>query len=69
MLIFLGFTLLTGTLCGLRRASVLLVAIDRNLIVAEEHYLPSKFHDRFATYRSRARKWLHGRQGVSGAGG
>jgi protein-S-isoprenylcysteine O-methyltransferase Ste14 len=57
-LIFLGFTLLAGTLWGIVLAPLAPVAVNYLVIGAEESYLHGKFPDHYAEYKSRVRKWI-----------
>ena len=57
-LIFLGFTLIAGTLWGMVLAPVLPLTVDRLIICAEETYLHDRFQGDYTQYRSRVRKWL-----------
>lgn len=57
-LIYLGFTLLVGTLWGLLLSPFLLSAVTRSIIYAEEDYLGHKFEDQYNIYRSLVRRWL-----------
>lgn len=56
--IFLGFTLVAGTLWGGILAPLAPVIVNYLVIGAEEGYLDRRFADRYAEYRSRVRKWL-----------
>ncbi len=58
LLIFLGFTLLAGTLWGLVLSPLLIWTVTAAVIHAEESYLGSKFTDEYAAYRRRARRWI-----------
>lgn len=58
LLIYLGFTLLTGTLWGLILSPFLVGTIIRWVIHAEEDYLGDKFDDEYAAYRSHVRQWI-----------
>lgn len=58
LLIFLGFTLLAGTLWGLVLSPFLIWTVTRIVIRAEEGYLSVKFAERYEDYKSRARRWI-----------
>jgi protein-S-isoprenylcysteine O-methyltransferase Ste14 len=57
-LIYLGFTLLDGTLWGLIASPFLLWTITQAVIHAEEIYLAEKFGEQYSGYRSRVRQWI-----------
>lgn len=57
-LIYLGFTLLAGTLWGLIASPFLLWTITNAVIHAEEIYLEDKFKDQYTGYKSRVRRWI-----------
>jgi len=57
-LIYLGFTLLAGTLWGLIASPFLIWTITSAVIRAEEVYLDGKFGEEYKAYRSRVRQWL-----------
>ena len=57
-LIYLGFTLLAGTLWGLIASPFLIWTITHAVIHAEEIYLEDKFGDTYKEYRSRVRQWI-----------
>jgi protein-S-isoprenylcysteine O-methyltransferase Ste14 len=57
-LIYLGFTLLAGTLWGLVISPFLLWTITHAAIHAEEDYLEKKFGEQYTAYRSRVRCWI-----------
>ncbi len=58
LLIYLGFTLLAGTLWGLILSPFLIGTITRWVIHAEEFYLEDKFEEEYAAYRARVRQWI-----------
>ena len=58
LLIYLGFTLLAGTLWGLVLSPFLIGTVTRWVIHAEEDYLGGKFEGEYAAYRSRVRQWI-----------
>jgi protein-S-isoprenylcysteine O-methyltransferase Ste14 len=58
LLIYLGFTLLAGTLWGVVLAPLVPAAVNYLIIGAEESYLHDKFTDQYAEYKSRVRKWI-----------
>jgi protein-S-isoprenylcysteine O-methyltransferase Ste14 len=57
-LIYLGFTLLAGTLWGLIASPFLIWTITQAVIHAEEIYLEEKFGEQYKQYRSRVRQWI-----------
>ena len=57
-LIYLGFTLLAGTLWGLIASPFLIWTITQAVIHAEEIYLTEKFGEQYKQYRSRVRQWI-----------
>jgi len=57
-LIYLGFTLLAGTLWGLIGSPFLIWTIMQAVIHPEEIYLTEKFGEQYKQYRSRVRRWL-----------
>ncbi|MFZ1041961.1 MAG: isoprenylcysteine carboxylmethyltransferase family protein [Anaerolineales bacterium] len=57
-LIYLGFTLLAGTLWGLIASPFLIWTITNAVIRAEEIYLDEKFGEQYKQYRSRVRPWI-----------
>ncbi len=57
-LIYLGFTLLAGTLWGLIGSPFLLLTITSAVIHAEEIYLEDKFKDQYTSYKFRVRRWI-----------
>ncbi len=57
-LIYMGFTLLAGILWGLLLSPFLLWTITNAAIHAEEVYLEKKFEERYASYKSRVRRWI-----------
>jgi protein-S-isoprenylcysteine O-methyltransferase Ste14 len=57
-LIYLGFTLLAGTLWGLLLSPFLIGTVNRWIIHAEEAYLDEKFEEDYIAYRARVRQWL-----------
>lgn len=57
-LVFLGFTLLAGTLWGLVLSPLLIWTVTAIIIRVEEAYLASRFADRYAVYTARARRWI-----------
>src|SRR5512133_953432 len=58
LLVFLGFTLLAGTLWGLLLSSFLIGTVTRWIIHAEENYLDRKFEGEYRAYFDRVRRWL-----------
>ena len=57
-LIYLGFTLLDGTLWGSIASPFLILTTTNAVIHAEEDYLQEKFKDQYTSYKSRVRRWL-----------
>jgi len=57
-LIYLGSTLLAGTLWGLIASPFLFWTITHAVIHAEEIYLDAKFGEQYKEYRSRVRQWI-----------
>ena len=57
-LIYLGFTLLAGTLWGLIASPFLIWTMTQAVIHAEEIYLAEKFGEPYNQYRSRVRQWI-----------
>jgi protein-S-isoprenylcysteine O-methyltransferase Ste14 len=57
-LIYLGFTLLAGTLWGLIASPFLVWTITAAVILAEETYLDAKFGKQYKEFRSRVRRWI-----------
>jgi protein-S-isoprenylcysteine O-methyltransferase Ste14 len=57
-LIYLGFTLLAGTLWGLIASPFLLLTVTNAVIRAEESYLEVKFKEEYIGYKRRVRQWL-----------
>ena len=58
LLIYLGFTLLAGTLWGLLFSPFLIGTITRSIIHAEESYLERKFKAEYTRYFSSVRQWI-----------
>lgn len=58
LLIYLGLTLLAGTLWGLLLSPFLIGTLTRSVIRAEEAYLGRKFKAEYGQYLSRVRQWL-----------
>ncbi len=58
LLVYLGFTLLGGTLWGLLLSPFLLGTVTRWIIHAEESYLADKFPEAYIPYISHVRRWL-----------
>jgi protein-S-isoprenylcysteine O-methyltransferase Ste14 len=57
-LIYLGFTLLAGTLWGLIESPFLIWTITSAVILAEETYLDIKFSEQYKEFRSHVRRWI-----------
>lgn len=57
-LIYLGFTLLAGTLWGIVLSPFLIGTVTRWTIHVEEAYLIDKFGDEYTAYLLRVRRWL-----------
>jgi protein-S-isoprenylcysteine O-methyltransferase Ste14 len=58
LVIYLGFTLLAGTLWGILLSPLVLLTVDRAVIRVEEAYLQDKFDARYSEYKFRVRQWL-----------
>jgi protein-S-isoprenylcysteine O-methyltransferase Ste14 len=58
LLVYLGFTLLAGTLWGLLLSPFLVGTVTRWIIHAEEAYLGEKFENDYTDYLSRVRQWI-----------
>ena len=57
-LVYLGFTLLAGTLWGVIASPFLLLTITQSVIRPEEYYLEVKFKEQYTGYKSRVRRWI-----------
>ncbi len=57
-LIYLGFTLLAGTLWGIVLSPFLIGTVTRWTIHVEEAYLLDKFGDDYTAYLLRVRRWI-----------
>ena len=57
-LVYLGVTLLAGTLWGLLLSPFLIGAVTRWIIRAEEEYLGAKFKEEYRDYSSHVRRWV-----------
>jgi protein-S-isoprenylcysteine O-methyltransferase Ste14 len=57
-LIFLGTTLIVGTLWGLLLMPFLILTMNSIIIRAEESYLRNRFALRYEEYSARVRRWL-----------
>jgi protein-S-isoprenylcysteine O-methyltransferase Ste14 len=58
LLIYLGFTLLAGTLWGLLLSPFLIGTVTQWIIHAEESNLSKKFKDEYESYISHVRRWI-----------
>lgn len=58
VLVFLGFTLLAGTLWGLLLSPFLIWTYTAAVIRAEEAYLKVRFPDEYRKYLNRTRRWI-----------
>jgi protein-S-isoprenylcysteine O-methyltransferase Ste14 len=58
LLIYLGFTLLAGTIWGLLLSPFLIGTVTNWIVHAEETYLGDKFKDEYANYSTRVRRWV-----------
>ncbi len=58
LMIYLGFTIMAGTIWGILLSPVLLVTVSRAVVRAEERYLETKFAASYSRYRSRVPQWL-----------
>lgn len=54
----IGFPLNYGSLWGIIAAPFFIVTMNRLVIEKEEAYLEKKFGERYASYKSRVRRWL-----------
>lgn len=57
-LIYLGFTLLAGTLWGIILSPFLIGTVTRWTIHVEEAHLIDKFGEQYTAYLSRVRRWI-----------
>ena len=57
-LIYLGFTLLAGTLWGILLSPFLFWTVTNAIVRLEEEYLQQKFRDEYTGYLSRVRRWI-----------
>ncbi len=57
-LIYLGFTLLAGTLWGILLSPFLIWTVTQGIIQIEEGYLKHKFEEEYTSYFSRVRRWI-----------
>jgi protein-S-isoprenylcysteine O-methyltransferase Ste14 len=57
-LIYIGFTLLSGTLWGILLGPFLYWTVTNAIIHLEEEYLKKKFKDEYASYSTRVRRWI-----------
>jgi len=57
-LIYTGIALVANAGWPLLLLPVVLIAVDRGVIAREEHYLESKYHERYTDYKTRVRRWL-----------
>ena len=57
-LIYLGFTLLEGTLWGILLCPFLFWTVTHAIIHLDEEYLKKKFKDEYTGYISRVRRWI-----------
>lgn len=58
LLIYLGFTLVAGTLWGLLLSPLLIWTVTRVVVRNEEAYLAQRFPDSYKAYKARVRRWL-----------
>jgi len=58
LLVFLGFTLIMGSLWGLILAPLIPLIVNHLVIRPEETYLAARFAERYHEYKSRVRKWI-----------
>ncbi len=56
--VYLGITLLAGTLWGVLLAPVLILTMNRLIIQAEETYLENKFGAKYTRYKASVRRWV-----------
>jgi protein-S-isoprenylcysteine O-methyltransferase Ste14 len=57
-LIYLGFTLLAGTLWGILLSPFLYWTVTHAIVHMEEGYLNNKFKEEYSRYASRVRRWI-----------
>jgi protein-S-isoprenylcysteine O-methyltransferase Ste14 len=57
-LIYLGFSLLAGTLWGILLSTFLFWTVTHAIIHMEEAYLADKFKDEYIRYTSHVRRWV-----------
>lgn len=58
LLVYLGATLVAGTVWPLALLPLPLVVMQRLVIAREEAYLRERFGDRYAAFTARVRRWL-----------
>ena len=58
LLIYLGITLMAGTLWGIIASPFLIWNVTHAVIHMEEKYLDEKFGETYREYRSRVRQWI-----------
>jgi protein-S-isoprenylcysteine O-methyltransferase Ste14 len=58
LLIYVGFSILLGTLWGVLLGPLVLWTVTRLVVEPEEAYLRARFDQRYIAYKSRVRQWL-----------
>ena len=58
LLIYLGFTLMAGTVWGVVLSPFLIGTVTKWIIRAEETYLGNKFKEEYGNYLSRVHRWV-----------
>jgi protein-S-isoprenylcysteine O-methyltransferase Ste14 len=58
LLIYLGFTIIVGTLWGVLLSPLVVWTVKRLIVEPEERYLQARFDARYLAYKSRVRQWL-----------
>ncbi len=58
LLVYLGFTLMAGSLWGLLLSPFLIWTVTSIIIHAEERYLRAAFPNEYEAYKARVRRWL-----------
>jgi protein-S-isoprenylcysteine O-methyltransferase Ste14 len=57
-LVFLGFTILAGTLWGVVLLPIVILVVTRYVIQPEEQHLRARFDQHYEAYSARVRRWL-----------
>jgi len=58
LLIYIGLTVLVGTLWGILLSPLVLWTVTRLVVGPEESYLQARFDAQYLAYKSRVRQWL-----------